>query len=343
MTSSNEAGEHGGNDRGAHHAHRAHRAPDAVESALPDFAPKPRNQPMLGAALMATAAILFTCLNGVVRHVSDLGVPSLQIAFLRSIFALAVMLPIVAPTVFREGWRWLATVKPGLHLVRGLAATTGVIGWITALATLPLSEATAITFTAPLFATIGSALILGEVVRLRRWSAVLIGFVGVIVIVRPGMVPVEGGALWALMGAAGMACAVLSVKALTRTEPTQRIVLYNSVLLTLFTAVPAALVWQPIGWDIWLLGLAMGGIAAVSQMFLSKAFECADASIIAPFDYSRLPFAALLGWVAFGQVTDWITWAGAALIAGAAFYTARREQMVARAAREASLKADKER
>lgn len=314
-------------------ARRAQRAPDAAESAFPDFAPPARNQPMLGAALMVTAALLFSCLNGIMRYVSDLGVPSFQIAFLRSLFALLVMVPIVMPAVRRNGWRWLGTSVPGLHGIRGLAATTGVIGWVSALATLPLAEATAITFTAPLFATIGSALLLGEVVRLRRWSAVLIGLIGVLIIIRPGMVPVETGALWALMGAAGMATAVLSVKALTRTEPTQRIVLYNSVLLTVFTAAPAALVWQPLSTEVWLLGGAMGAIAAISQMFLSKAFECADASVVVPFDYSRLPFAALIGWIAFGQVTDWITWAGAAVIAGAALYTARREQQIARAAR----------
>jgi LPXTG-motif cell wall-anchored protein len=185
----------------------------------------------------------------------------------------------------------------------------GVIGWVSAVATLPLAEATAITFTAPLFATIGSALVLREVVRLRRWSAVVIGLLGVIVILRPGMVP---------------------VKALTRSEPTQRIVLYSSVLLTLFTAIPAFLVWQRVSLEMWGIGMAMGAVGAIGQMILSKAFESADASVVVPFDYSRLPFAALIGWLAFGQATDWLTWAGAALIAGAAIYTARREQQVLR-------------
>ncbi len=320
-------------DREAHRqpTGAARAATHAAEStATPDFAPPARNQPMVGAAWMTLAALLFSCLNGLVRYAADLGYPPFQIAFLRSVFALLFMLPVVAPAVHRHGLVWLKTARPGLHLVRGSAATVGVIGWVSAVATLPLAEATAITFTAPLFATIGSALVLREVVRLRRWSAVVIGLLGVIVILRPGMVPVETGALWALMGAGGMACAVLAVKALTRSEPTQRIVLYSSVLLTLFTAIPAFLVWQRVSLEMWGIGMAMGAVGAIGQMILSKAFESADASVVVPFDYSRLPFAALIGWLAFGQATDWLTWAGAALIAGAAIYTARREQQVLR-------------
>jgi drug/metabolite transporter (DMT)-like permease len=311
---------------------------DPGEPIAPAFAPPARNQPMLGAGLMVMAALVFSLLNGLVRYASDLGLPSLQIAFLRSIFALLVMLPIIAPVLRREGFVWVKTTRPGLHLVRGLAATVGLIGWVSALATIGLAEATAITFTAPLFATIGSAVILREVVRLRRWSAVIIGLIGVLIILRPGVGSVEPGALWALMGAAGMACAVLSVKALTRTEPTQRIVLYNSIFLTLFTAVPAFLVWQPMSALLWGVGLAMGLIAAIGQLLLSKAFECADASVVVPFDYSRLPFAALIGWLAFSQTVDWVTWAGALVIGGAALYTARREQQIAKQARSLAAK-----
>ncbi|MEQ8602171.1 MAG: DMT family transporter [Marivibrio sp.] len=309
---------------------RAHPAPDRAESDLPAFAPPAKDRPLAGAALMTLAALMFSAMNGLVRLAADLGFPPLQIAFLRSLFALLVMAPIIAPVVLREGPAWLKTTRPGLFLVRGLAAAVGVIGWMSALATLPLAEATAITFTAPLIATAGSALILGETVRLRRWSAILIGFIGVLVILRPGMAAVEVGALWALTAAAGMASAALLVKTLTRTEPAQRIVLYTSLMLTALTAVPAALVWVPMTPAMWAIGAGIGAIGALSQIALTKAFESADASVVLPFDYARLPFTALIGWVFFAQVSDLVTWAGALLIAGAALYVARREHQAAR-------------
>ncbi|MCR9221570.1 MAG: DMT family transporter [Alphaproteobacteria bacterium] len=318
---------------GARPAASAQQSPDGADSPPPNFAPPPRNRPMVGAALMATAALLFSLMNGLVRYLADLGVPAFQIAFLRSLFAFAAMLPLIAPVLRREGLVWLKTERPGLFLVRGLAATTGVVGWMSALAIMPLVEATAITFTAPLLATAGSALFLHEVVRLRRWTAIAVGFMGVLIILRPGMAMVEPGALWALMAAGGMASAVLLVKALTRTEPAQRIVLYTSVMLTVMTAVPAALVWRELTLEMWLLGAGIGALGAISQMFMTKSFENADASVVLPFDYARLPFTALIGWIAFGQISDPITWAGALLIAGAAFYVARREHQVAKGGR----------
>ncbi len=306
-------------------------APKAAPAApaRPAFAPRPRNSPLLGAAFMISAAMLFAVLNGLVRYGAELGYHPFQIGFLRSLFAFLAMLPIIAPVLRREGPVWLATRRPGLFLARALAATVGVLAWITAVSLMPMAEATALNFTAPLFATAGSALILHEVVRARRWTAIAVGFVGVLIIVRPGMAALQPGALAAILAALGMASAALMIKTLTRSEPMPRIVLYTSLGLTLGTAVPAAVVWQPMTVEMWAVGIGLGLTGAVSQMGLTKAFEMADASVVLPFDYARLPFAALVGWVFFGQTSDLLTWAGALVIAGAAFYVARREHQIA--------------
>lgn len=299
-----------------------------AQTALPNS--QPVGRPMLGAILMTVAAALFAGLNGLVKYAAELGLDSLQISFLRSVFAACAMMPIMIQPVLKNGIGYLKPVRPWLMLFRGLSASVAVMLWMTAVTKLPLAEVTAISFTAPLFATIGSALLLGEAVRLRRWSAVLIGFVGVLIILRPGMIPMEPGFLWAIGAAGGMAVAVLVIKLLTRTEPADRIVFWTNVILTFGTLGPALYVWVPMTLDMWLVGIAMGVVGAVSHIFLTRAFAAADASIVLPFDYTRLPFVAVVGFFAFGETSDLITWAGAALIAGSAFYVARREQQIAK-------------
>ena len=295
--------------------------------------------PFLGAVLMTGAAALFAALNTLVKYASSLGMDPLQISFLRSFFAAVTMLPILVGPVRRNGFRHLMPTRFWLMTFRGLSSAVGVIVWMTAVTLLPLTEVTAISFTAPLIATVGSALILGEVVRARRWSAVAIGFVGVLIILRPGMIPLDVGFLWAITAAVFMAMAALIIKLLTRAEPPDRIVFWTNVWLTVGTLIPALTVWQTMTWEFWVIGIAMGVTGAISHILLTYSFSVADASIVLPFDYARLPFVAVLGYAFFGQVSDLYTWGGAALIAASAIYVARREQQVAKRARIAAAAA----
>ncbi|MDF1748215.1 MAG: DMT family transporter [Alphaproteobacteria bacterium] len=287
-------------------------------------------RPLMAAILMTLASALFACLNGLVKQASIEGVDALQISFLRSIFAAGAMLPFLVRPIMRHGFAYLKPQRPWLLLFRGATASVGVIVWMTALTMLPLAEVTAISFAAPLLATIGSAVILRETVRLRRWTAVGIGFIGVLVILRPGMLPMEPGMIWALYSVVGMAMSALLIKLLTRTEPPERIVFWTNIILSVGTLIPALTAWTPMTLNIWLLGIGMGTMGAVSHILMTKAFAAADASIVMPFDYSRLPFVAIVGYFAFGQVSDYVTWIGAAIIAGSAIYIARREQQLAK-------------
>ncbi len=134
-----------------------------------------------------------------------------------------------------------------------------------------------------------------------------------------------------------MAVAALVIKLLTRTEPADRIVFWTNVILTFGTLGPALWVWQPMTMEMWLVGIAMGAVGAISHIFLTNAFAVADASIVLPFDYTRLPFVAVVGFFAFGETSDLVTWLGAGLIAASAFYVARRrEQQIAKKAQSAA-------
>lgn len=277
--------------------------------------------PVQAAFWMVFGAAVFASMNGVVRHTADLGMHPFQIAFLRSIFAL----PFVIPFLWKGGLSGLKTKRPVLYLFRGAVGALALLSFIYAISYAPLAQVTATTFAAPLFATAGSAVFLREVVRLRRWSAVLIGFVGVLIIVRPGGGELDNGTLAAVAAACFFAASALMVKSLTNTDPVKRIVFWTTLMMTIGSFPAAVIVWTPMTWEFLGLGVVLGAFGVVGQACLAKAFEAADASVVMPLDYVRLPFAALVGWVAFSEPVDPLTWLGAAVIAGSALYITRRE------------------
>lgn len=278
---------------------------------------------------MTAAALVFSVMNALVR-VAAAELNPLEIAFFRNFFALIFMLPWLA----RVGRAGLRTERLGAHFFRSVIALVAMSCWYYAISILPLGLAVALNFTLPLFATIGAALFLGEIVRARRWSATLIGFAGVLIILRPGFGP-EGGEMTPAMflpivAAVFMALSVLLVKSLSRTESPALIVLYMNLFLTPLSLIPALFVWSWPSWPVIGYLVAIGLLAAVAHLALVRAFAKADASAVAPLDYMRLPFIAVIAYFAFGEVPDPWTWLGGAVIAASAIYIARREAQVAR-------------
>lgn len=281
---------------------------------------------------MTAASFLFAVMNGSVRLLADgwgshegVGLHPFQIAFLRNVCALAFMLP----WLLHHGRGGLSTGRLNMHLWRAAVGLIGMLTWFSAVAYLPLAEAVALNFTAPLFATAGAALLLGEVVRARRWTATVIGFLGMLIILRPGFVEFTPLMTLPIIAACFMACSMLIVKSLSRTEAPAAIVLYMNLLLTPLSLLPALFVWRWPTLTEWALGLFVGCCAALAHIAFTRAFKLADASAIMPFDYMRLPFVAAVGYLLFAEVPDGWTWAGAAVIAGAAIYIAQRESRVA--------------
>src|SRR5690606_21797998 len=184
-----------------------------------------------------------------------------------------------------------------------------------------------------IFSTIGAALILGEVVRLRRWTAIAIGFLGTVVILRPGVDALTLGSILALVNALFMAASTLMIKSLSRPEPPETIVMYMAVFLTPMSLIPALFVWETpsLGMMGWLLLLAASG--TIGHILMTRAFAAADVTVVLPFDSGRLPFTAMIAFRAFGRVPSAWTWVGGAVILASTFYVARRESVRARQAR----------
>ena len=288
-------------------------------SQQPDLLPVV-NSPIRGALWMMSAGLMLTIMSALMRNLSA-DLHPFQIAFFRSLFGFLFMVP----WLFGSGLAVLQTKRFGLHLSRGMIAFVGLLMWTSALALIPVAEVTAFSFTAPLFATFGSALILREVVRARRWIAVGLGFVGMLIMLRPGFSDLQPGSLLAVSTAVCIAASMLIVKRLSATEKPGAVVAYMALFLTLFTAIPALFVWQGFDWIVFGKCVAMGAFGTVGHLCMVRAFAASDASAVAPFDYARLPFAALIGFIVFAETPDIWTWTGSAVIAASAIYIAQRE------------------
>ena len=280
-----------------------------------------------GAILILVSGAAFALMMALVRLVAD-DIHPFETAFFRNLLGLVFMSPwlaVAGVAPLRSG-RWRA------HVMRSAFGLAAMLSLFLALTLLPLAEATALSFTSPLFATIGAAVILRERVRRRRWAATLVGFAGALIILRPGAGTFDPSSLVALSAAVFIACAMLSIKSLSRTEHPNAIVVMMGLLMTPASLVPALFVWRWPSEATWGWLLLIGLSATIGQVCLTRAFAAAEASAVLPYDFFRLIFAALLGYLMFDQVPDAWTLVGGLVILGASVYIARREAMVARRA-----------
>lgn len=272
-----------------------------------------------GAAMVVAACFLFTLVAVLIRFVTR-EVDPIEVAFFRNFMGLLFVLPLVAGRRNRS----FRTERLGMHTLRATIGVGATIAWFTALAVLPLADATALSFTSPLFATLGAGLILGERVGRQRWNAVAIGFVGALVVLRPGEGILTSGSLWALAAAACMAGSALSLKTLSRSETPATVVFYMGLIGSPIALVPAIPVWTWPSLEAWPMLAGIGLFAMLGQMLMARGMAAADASAILPFDFSRLLFAVLAGMALFGEIPDLWTLAGAGLIFLAAIQALRR-------------------
>lgn len=282
---------------------------------------------MLVAVWMALACLAFSAMGGLIKFATR-DLHPFEVAFFRCFFGLLWMVP----WILRRGPAALRTGRLTLYWARAIIGLVGMLAGFYALRYIALADATALSFTAPLFATVGAAVILRETVRRRRWTATLLGFVGVLIILRPGASAVEPAALWTLLAAATTAANVLIVKRLTDTEPTEAVVTWMVVMMTPMTLVAALPFWEwPSLPQIGVLA-AIGLCGTLGHLAVTRGFAAGEASLAMSFDYLKMPFAGAIGWLAFGEVPTLWTFLGAAVIAGSAAYIAHREATLARAA-----------
>lgn len=248
--------------------------------------------------------------------------PVTQILFVRQAGMAVVLLP-----VFIKGYGALfKTNDVKLHIIRTLLALVAMLSGFTAVVNLPLADATAIGFAKSFFVTIFAVLILKESVGVYRWSAVFVGFLGVLIMVRPGA---EGFSIYNAYAVVGAACAgmvMVIIRKLTRLDGSNTILAYQVVGVGLLMAVPALMHWVPPTSMEWLILAAIGVVSFCAQKANIHAYTYGEASLLASLDYVRLLYATLLGWLLFSELPGISTWIGAAVIVLASMYTFHRER-----------------
>lgn len=251
--------------------------------------------------------------------------PSIEVTFFRSCSTLLATLPFI----LRNGRRAVSSARPLLAVLRGCLGASGMLCNFHALIHLPLATAVAIQFARPLFLLALAALILREWISKRRTAVALAGFLGVLIIVRPGT-ETDPAMLVALAGCVLLASSIILLRILSRTDDTVSLLFYSGVAGTLFTLVPSLLAWQWPTAEQWGLIVVIGVFGVAGQSCFMKGYAAGEASAMAPFDYTRLLFATLWGFLVFGQLPDLWTWVGTGILLAATWYALRLQQQEAR-------------
>jgi len=259
-----------------------------------------------------------------VRQLSFEGFEGPQLVFFRAAAGLIFLAPWLIQKVYREPktlvpseWRYL--------LLRGGIGLLGVLGWFIALTGLTISDVVAIQFTHPLFVVIGAAIVLGERVDARRWIALAIGFGGALIVIRPGVIPFEPLILCVLISAVSNAAVQLMTKHFSLRVSGSVMIFYMNAVMACGALVISWSSWVWPDWSHMVWILAMGALGTVAHIFLARGMTFADASILGPIDFLRLPIASALGWVLFGELSDLWVWLGATVILSAIIMISKRE------------------
>lgn len=280
-----------------------------------------QRQRMVAMALMLVSMGFFSLMNVFIRYASY-ELHTTQIVFLRNAFSVLLFLP----------WVFYIGMGPALKTTRAMGhfwrGTIGIIGmqlWFYCIAILPLNEATALSFTAPIFTTIFAILFLGEKAGWRRWIAILVGFGGAMIIIRPDPDAMDWNMLLVPCATSVWAIAGLMVKSLTGTEPPNRIVFYMALVMSLWALPFALYYWVHPSWEVLGYCLLVALSSTAAHLTMVNAYARAELVMLMPFDFFRLVFTALFAWLAFGELADHYTWAGGGIIVASAVYIAYRE------------------
>ena len=277
---------------------------------------------LAGILLMLAAMTVVPLMDGVAKHLSA-AYPVVQVVWARYFFHLVILLPVV---LWRHGAYALVLRRPALQIARGGFLLGSTIFFFAAIALMPIADALALVFVAPLMVTALSPLVLKEQVGIRRWAAVSVGFVGVMVIVRPGFSTFHWGMVLALSAGATYALYSLATRKLSGSAPPLVTLAYTALLGALCMSAVVPFFWIPpdptgLAWMI-LLGL----IAAGAHFLIIKAFEHAEASLLAPLGYGEIFMATVVGYFAFGDFPDPWTWLGITIVIGSGVYVSLRER-----------------
>jgi drug/metabolite transporter (DMT)-like permease len=267
---------------------------------------------------MVTSAFLFAAMGETVKVASE-HLSNAMVVFLRNAFGLLALLPWLP----RLGARGLRTSAWREHLVRGLAGLAAMYCYFYAIAQIGLAEAILLNYSLPLFMPLIARAWLGESVPPRLWPALGLGFLGILLILRPGVGVFRPAALAALLAAVLAALAQVGVRRLTRSEPITRIVFYFSLISAVVSGIPLVKFWTRPASGLWPVLISLGVLATLAQLLLTRAYAQAPAAQVGPFIYTSVVFAGLLDWFLWGRLPDALFVAGAALVSAAGILALR--------------------
>ncbi|MDC0033038.1 DMT family transporter [Alphaproteobacteria bacterium] len=276
--------------------------------------------PVRAGCWISCTGATFTGMMAISRHLSpDLHI--FVIVLFRSLFGLAFL----APVALGQGARRLQTTRFRLYAIRGVTAYLSLVGYFYAATHITLAEISAIVFTRPVFACVAAIIFLGELSRGRRWVAIAIGFVGGLVVVRPGFSEMNIGVLFALGAVTMTVCNTIFIKSLSFTDHPDTIAIYQGLSVAPIALVVALFFWSMPTLEQFAWLLAMGALGAATQRTLARSYAAADATVVTVLDFLRLPIAALIGLLVFGEWPVVWVWVGGAIIVASSFLLTQRE------------------
>jgi drug/metabolite transporter (DMT)-like permease len=286
-------------------------------------APARADRPFRGIALILASTVFLGASDVTAKYLSAT-LPSIEIAWIRFLVFAVIMAPAMVPgsPVFA-----LRSPRPGLQLLRGVALLSSSLFFISGLRFLPIAEASATGFVSPLFVTALSIIFLGESVGLRRWLATAVGLIGVLIILRPGTSAFHPAVFFPLVSALAWACTLIMTRMMSGRERAATTMTYSSIAGVCILSVLVPIVWVAPSWHDIMFGIFIGVASTAGQWIVVLAFRYADASVLAPFSYTQLLWASILGFLVFGEVPDIYTVTGAAFIVASGLYTAHREHI----------------
>jgi drug/metabolite transporter (DMT)-like permease len=289
-----------------------------------------RQTPLWGIALIVASTVFFACSDVITKGLAS-SLPAVEIAWLRYVtFSL-----LVAPLLLRNGGTVLRSRRPGLQVLRGLGMVVSALLFTSSLRFLPVADATAINFISPILITALSIPFLGEVVGWRRWTAAVVGLIGVLIVIRPGTSSFELAAVLPLLGATSWAGAAIVTRMMSGTDSAATTLAYSAFVGAAVLSALLPFTWVTPGWQEIGLGLCVGVLSTIGHWLVILAYRHASASTIAPYSYIQLIWAGALGYCAFGSVPDLWTVVGIGVIAASGLYTAYRERVRAQLSAQA--------
>jgi drug/metabolite transporter (DMT)-like permease len=266
----------------------------------------------------------FTGMMAISRHLStdiSTGLHVFMIVLFRAVFGLLFLSPIL----MRQGMRRLKTTRHRLYIIRGFSAYLSLVAYFFAAKYIPLADISAIIFTRPVFACVAAIIFLGELARGRRWVAIGIGFVGALIVIRPGFAEVNIGVLFAVSAVAMTVCNTIFIKSLSFTDHPDTIALYQGLCVAPLALIVALFFWttpslEQFGWLV-----CLGALGAATQRTLARSYAAADATVVTVLDLLRLPIAAIIGLLVFNEWPVVWVWVGSAIIVASSFLLTQRE------------------